>query len=34
MFPSILVPIVLFFGLTVFAANALTGAALDSLHKK
>jgi hypothetical protein len=28
MFPSILVPIVIFFGLTVFLANGLTSTAL------
>ena len=30
MFPSILVPIVLFFGLTVFFANFITAAAVEN----
>lgn len=34
MFPSILVPIVLFFGLTVFFANAVSGMAVKGLEKK
>lgn len=31
MFPSILVPIVLFFGLTVIVANAMTASALNNI---
>lgn len=31
MFPSILVPIVLFFGLTVIVANAVTASALKNI---
>lgn len=34
MFPSILVPIVLFFGLTFFFANALAGIAMKAIDKK
>lgn len=34
MFPSILVPIILFFGFTVFFANAVSGMAVKSLEKK
>lgn len=33
MFPSILVPIILFFGLSVFFVNALTAVAMKSVDK-
>ncbi len=34
MWPSIIVPIVIFFGLTVFASSSISGVATKSLHNR